>query len=145
MCQPLSARKAGKTPEASRAHSQPSPWSSWLGGCCCCCYWGALEQWAVWPAYTFPSQPNLSGKCVSSLVWPSKWASQVAGSKPYRTVCSLLFPLPGCLFPIAPFPLPNSLSFFWLHLLSPEKLLVPPTSSILYFDQSLGATKQSLR
>lgn len=87
-----SVRKAGETPEANCAQSQPGPWNLWLG-CGCFCY--CRGSWAVGSVASLhifkPAKPLR--ECVSSLVWPRQRASQVPAPSPTEEFC-LQFALP---------------------------------------------------
>lgn len=136
----LPGRKAGKTSAAKCTQSQPSPWNLWLGGGHCC-YYRALEPWSVWPACTFPSQPNLTGT-----------VSCGSGNRPRRCQLQALWKksLSASCSSLSQAVLSRLLHFLWpIHFLSSSftssalRSSQFPTSSILCLP--LGATKQSLK
>lgn len=141
-CASHSARNAGKTSEAKGPEASRDP--------------------GIWGLGMAAATGRLlsSGQCGRPMLFRTSQASQGmcqqlrvaratgltgASSKPCRTslfaACS---PLPGYLFHMAPFPLPNSFfsSSFTSLALRCFQFLTP---SILYLNLSLGATKQSLQ
>ena len=107
----------------------------------------AQGSWAVHSVASlhFFKQAKRLRESVSSLAWPRQQALQRASSKLYGRMLSVQLALPS------PQAVPSRLlhalcsihvSFFWCYLLSPEKLSVSPTYSILYLNLALGAIKQ---